>query len=227
MYKVLVVEDEKEISRIVCKYLEKEGYEYDLADNGFRGLELFSLNKYHLVLLDIMMDGIDGIEVLKRIREISDVPILMTTARVDETDRIKGFDNGADDYIVKPYSTRELMRRIRVFLKRVYPQTKEIKVENLTLDIDNKILYKDNIEIDISSLEYRLLECFMLNLNKILSREQIIEMAFSDFDGYDRSIDTYIRRIRKKIENDPKNPVLLLTKYGLGYVMKDKYEKNS
>lgn len=227
MYKVLVVEDEKDISKIVCKYLEKENYEYDLADNGFDALELFNANKYHLVLLDIMMDGIDGLEVIKRIREISNVPVLMTTAKVEEVDRIKGFDLGADDYVVKPYSPRELMRRINVFIKRVYPEQKALIVENLILNTENKILYKNNIEVKISSLEYRILECFMTNLNKVLSREQIIKMAFSDFDGYDRSIDTYIRRIRKKIESDPNKPQLLQTKYGLGYIMKEKYEKDN
>jgi DNA-binding response OmpR family regulator len=227
MYKVLVVEDEKDISKIVCKYLEKENYEYDLADNGFDALELFNLNKYHLVLLDIMMDGIDGLEVIKRIRDISDVPVLMTTAKVEEADRIKGFDLGADDYVVKPYSPRELMRRINVFIKRVYPEQKELSVENLVLNTENKTLYKDNKEVKISSLEYRIIECFMNNLNKVLSREQIIEIAFSNFDGYDRSIDTYIRRIRKKIESDPNKPRILQTKYGLGYIMKDKYEKDS
>jgi DNA-binding response OmpR family regulator len=227
MYKVLVVEDEKDISNIVCKYLEKENYEYDLADNGFDALELFNANKYHLVLLDIMMDGIDGLEVIKRIRDISDVPVLMTTAKVEEADRIKGFDLGADDYVVKPYSPRELMRRINVFIKRVYTEQKELSVENIVLNTENKTLYKDSKEVKISSLEYRIIECFMTNINKVLSREQIIEMAFSDFDGYDRSIDTYIRRIRKKIESDPNKPQLLQTKYGLGYIMKDKYEKDN
>lgn len=221
MYRILVVEDESEISSIVIKYAEKNGYECRLAENGFEALALFSDEHFHLILLDVMMPGIDGFEVLSRIREISDVPVIMLTAKQEEVDRIKGFDLGTDDYVVKPFSPRELMRRINVFLKRIYNATDELvlSVETLKLFTSSMKLFRGEDEIELTATEFKLLHTLMRNVNQVLTREQLMELAFGiGYDGFDRNIDSYIKRIRQKIELDPKNPSLLRTKYGQGYV---------
>ncbi len=221
MFRILVVEDEADISSIVMKYIEKNGYEGRLAENGFEALELFSEEQFHLVVLDIMMPGIDGFEVLARIREISEVPVIMLTAKQEEVDRIKGFEEGADDYVVKPFSPRELMSRIKVFLKRIYNDNDELVLsyEDLKLYTSSMKLYRGKEEIELTSTEFKLLFVMMRNMNQVLTREQIIESAFGmDYEGFDRSIDTYIKRIRQKIEPNPKQPLYLKTKYGSGYV---------
>ncbi|WZL80567.1 response regulator transcription factor [Vallitaleaceae bacterium 9-2] len=221
MFRILVVEDEADISSIVMKYIEKNGYEGRLAENGFEALELFSEERFHLVVLDIMMPGIDGFEVLARIREISEVPVIMLTAKQEEVDRIKGFEEGADDYVVKPFSPRELISRIKVFLKRIYNDNDELilSYEDLKLYTSSMKLYRGKEEIELTSTEFKLLFVMMRNMNQVLTREQIIESAFGmDYEGFDRSIDTYIKRIRQKIEPNPKQPLYLKTKYGSGYV---------
>ena len=220
-YQVLVVEDQKEISNIVSKYLDNEGYIVHLARDGFEALDYFNNHTVHLVLLDIMMPGIDGFVVLKEIRRISDVPVIMLTAKQEEIDRIKGFDTGADDYVVKPFSARELMRRIKVLLKRIYHESDEIiyRCGELSLHTSSMMLYKGDKEINITSAEYSLLLVMFKYQGKVLTREQLINLAYGyEYDGYDRNVDSYIKRIRQKIENDPKNPQLLITKYGTGYV---------
>jgi len=221
MFRILVVEDESEISSIVMKYIEKSGYECRLAENGFEALELFSSQHFHLIILDVMMPGIDGFEVLARIREISDVPIIMLTAKQEEVDRIKGFEEGAGDYVVKPFSPRELISRIKVFLKRIYNYGDEMILTSgqLRLFTSSMKLFQGEEEIELTSTEFKLLHVLMRNMNQVLTREQLIELAFGiDYEGFDRSIDTYIKRIRQKIEPDPKHPLYLKTKYGSGYV---------
>lgn len=221
MQKILVVEDQSEISYIVLKYLQDSGYQCDLAENGFEALELFSLHKFHLVILDVMLPGIDGFEILKRIREISEVPVIMLTARKEEIDKLKGFKGGADDYVTKPFSPNELVQRVKVFMKRVYSFGDEvvITVGSFKLYTESKQLYIDEKLIELTSAEYCLIEVLMKNHDQILSREQLIELAYGfDYDGFDRNIDTYIKRIRQKIEPNSKEPIYLKTKYGLGYV---------
>lgn len=220
-YKILVVEDQKEISDIVTKYIKKDGYDVNIAGNGFEALELFANQEFHLVLLDIMMPGINGFEVLKEIRKISDVPVIMLTAKQEEVDRLKGFETGADDYVIKPFSPRELMKRIQVFLKRVYNETDEIvyQYKNLKLFTKGMKLTKNDDEISLTAAEYKLLFVLFKNKGQILTREQLIELAYGDdYEGYDRNIDSFIKRIRQKIEDEPKTPKILLTKYGAGYV---------
>jgi len=221
VYKILVVEDQKEISEIVEKYLLKEGYEVFVAYNGFEALEIFGKSQIHLVLLDIMMPGINGIQVLEEIRKISDVPVIMMTAKGEEMDRIAGFENGADDYVVKPFSARELVKRVQVFIKRIYNESEEIilKYNNLKLYTKSMKLFKDNIEIDITAAEFKVLYVFFKNPGIVLSRESLIELAFGvGYEGYDRNIDGFIKKIRQKIEKDPRNPEFLITKYGAGYI---------
>lgn len=139
-YQIMLVEDQKEISDIVSKYLEKEGYTYYFAKDGFEALDIFNNNNIHLVLLDIMLPGIDGFEVLKEIRKVSDVPVIMLTAKQEEVDRLKGFDMGADDYVLKPFSVKELMRRIKRLIKRIYAADDEITYEYRNLSLHTKFI---------------------------------------------------------------------------------------
>ena len=221
-FKILIIEDEKNISEIVAKYLEKEGYATLIANDGIEGLALFRDSHPDLVISDVMMPTIDGFEVLREIRLISDIPVIMLTAKQEEVDRLKGFENGADDYVTKPFSPKELVRRVMVMLKRTYKviEYKQVLIEGeLKLDLNKQKLYKNEDEIDITSKEFQIIYAFFKNPRQILSREQLIELAFSnDFDGFDRTIDAHIKKIRHKIEEDTKNPKYLKTKYGAGYI---------
>ena len=221
-FKILIIEDEKNISEIVAKYLEKEGYTTLIANDGIEGLALFRDSNPDLVISDVMMPTIDGFEVLREIRLISDVPVIMLTAKQEEVDRLKGFENGADDYVTKPFSPKELVRRVMVILKRTYKaiEDKQVLIEGeLKLDLNKQKLYKNEDEIDITSKEFQIIYAFFKNPRQILSREQLIELAFSNgFDGFDRTIDAHIKKIRHKIEEDTKNPKYLKTKYGAGYI---------
>lgn len=221
-FKILIIEDEKNISEIVAKYLEKEGYTTLIASDGIEGLALFRDSNPDLVISDVMMPTIDGFEVLREIRLISDVPVIMLTAKQEEVDRLKGFENGADDYVTKPFSPKELVRRVMVMLKRTYKaiEDKQVLIEGeLKLDLNKQKLYKNEDEIDITSKEFQIIYAFFKNPRQILSREQLIELAFSNgFDGFDRTIDAHIKKIRHKIEEDTKNPKYLKTKYGAGYI---------
>lgn len=221
-FKILIIEDEKNISEIVAKYLKKEGYTTLIANDGIEGLALFRDSNPDLVISDVMMPTIDGFEVLREIRLISDVPVIMLTAKQEEVDRLKGFENGADDYVTKPFSPKELVRRVMVMLKRTYKaiEDKQVLIEGeLKLDLNKQKLYKNEYEIDITSKEFQIIYAFFKNPRQILSREQLIELAFSNgFDGFDRTIDSHIKKIRHKIEEDTKNPKYLKTKYGAGYI---------
>ncbi|SCZ80901.1 response regulator transcription factor [Acidaminobacter hydrogenoformans] len=221
MIRILVVEDESQISSIVVKYLQKNGFECHVAENGLEALQMFSEQHFHLVILDIMMPGIDGYEVLQRIREVSQVPVIMLTAKQDEVDRLKGFQIGADDYVIKPFSPRELVERVKVFLKRIYNVGDEVVISSGSLQLytSSMKLVRNGEAIDLTSTEFKILHALMKNMNQILTREQLIEMVFGvGYDGFDRNIDSYIKRIRQKIEIDPKKPEYLKTKYGQGYV---------
>lgn len=220
-YQILVVEDQEEIRSIIEKYLYKEGYDIHIAKDGFEALNRFNNSTIHLILLDIMMPGIDGFEVLKEIRKISEIPVIMLTAKQEEIDRVKGFNIGVDDYVVKPFSVKELMLRIKRLIKRVYNETYEIvyNYDDLSLHTSSMKLYRGNEEIQLTSAEYSLLHVMFRNRGQVLTREQLIELAYGhDYEGYDRNIDSYIKRIRQKIEKDPKKPKILVTKYGAGYM---------
>jgi len=221
MYSILVAEDNKDISKIVIKYLESEGYETKLAENGLEALEWFNSKEFHLVLLDIMMPGLDGFQVLEEIRKISNVPIILLTAKNEEVDRLKGFDIGADDYVVKPFSPRELMHRVKVLLKRVYNDvTDTVVYDKLELHLKSMKLFKDKQEIILTTAEFLLLKTFIRSQGHVLTRDQLIELSFGDdYEGYDRNIDSYIKRLRQKIEDNPKKPNYIQTKYGSGYIL--------
>jgi DNA-binding response OmpR family regulator len=220
-YRVLVVEDQQEIRSIVEKYLLKEGYDVLTVGDGFEALAVFNSHTVHLVLLDIMMPGIDGFEVLKEIRNVSEIPVIILTARQGEIDRVRGFRTGVDDYVVKPFSANELMLRIRRLLLRVYHETDEIvyRYEGLSLHTSSMKLYCADAEIPLTTAEYQLMHALFRNQGRVMSRERLIEQAYGDdYEGFDRNIDSYVKKIRQKIEADPRNPQILVTKYGAGYI---------
>lgn len=220
-YTILVVEDQVHIRDVVVKYLQREGYNYHEAKDGFEALDIFSKNDIHLVILDIMLPGIDGFEVLEKMRLISDVPVIMLTAKQLEIDRLKSFDYGADDYVSKPFSSNELMRRVKAILKRGYNEDNEIvyKYKDLSLYTKSMKLFKGENQVSITAAEFYLLLVMFKNKGQVLAREQLIKLAFgTEYEGYDRNIDSYIKRLRNKIEDDPREPEILLTKYGAGYI---------
>jgi DNA-binding response OmpR family regulator len=192
-----------------------------LAQDGFNALKIFNQNTYHLVILDVMMPGINGFEVLRDIRNLSNVPVIMLTAKSAEDDKITGFDIGTDDYIVKPFSPKELIRRVKAILRRVYGESDEIilSIPPFKLYETRMKLEKNDVETELTASEFRLIYTLMKHKGQILTREQIIRQAFNeDYEGVDRNIDSLIKRLRQKVEDDPKNPIFILTKYGAGYM---------
>lgn len=226
--RILIVEDDKNIMSIIEKYLINEGYTVFTAKDGLQGLTVFNEETVDLVILDVMMPKLDGFQVLKEMRSVSNIPVLMLTAKKSVDDRIKGFDCGADDYVLKPFSPREVIKRVEAIIKRTYGMDQEstvITFNKLTLDTNLQQLKSSKGSIVLTSAEFDILEVFFKNPNQVLSRGQLIEKAFGyDYDGYDRSIDTHIKRIRKKISEICEEDYIQ-TKYGAGYVLKvDRHE---
>lgn len=217
-YKILVVDDEKELSKVIVSYLEMEDYIIDIAYDGFEALKLMNTNQYHIIILDVMMPGINGFEVLSEFRKFSDTPVIMLTAKALEEDVVEGFSKGADDYVTKPFSNKELMLRIKVILKRHYKNSKIKSYENLSLDSERMVLIKDGMDIVLTHFECELMKVFFSHIDQVLTREQLLKNVFDNYEGYDRNIDSYIKRLRHKIEEDPKHPKYIHTKYGAGYM---------
>ncbi len=224
MYTILVVEDEAPIRKVIKDYLVNSGYKVIEANDGKTAMDLFLNNEIHLVLLDLMLPQLSGEEVCERIRKTSNVPIIMLTAKSEESEKIEGFSLGADDYVVKPFSTKELLVRVEALLKRTYLYkkiaSKKIYLQDnrIIIDTDDKTVKKDGQFIDLTNHEYQLLLQLSLHKGSILTRQQLIELAFGfDYDGYDRTIDAHIKNIRQKLEDNPKTPTTILTVYGVGY----------
>lgn len=225
-YKILVVDDESTLLNTVRAYLEQEGYVVQTAQNGRSALHIFRDFQPDLIVLDIMLPEIDGLEVLRQIRQSSDVYVFMLTAKADETDKIIGLGMGADDYITKPFSSRELVARIKTALRRVgggaNKQKAELISRRLRLDVDGRLAWKDDTLLDLTPIEFELLHAFMRNHGRALSREQLIEQVWGyDYYGDDRVVDVHIGRLRKKIEDDPAHPTLIATAWGAGYRFED------
>ena len=219
-YRIMIVEDEEKIRETLALYLTNAGYEVKGYANGLDALSHFGAFKPHLIILDISMPGISGLDVLTEIRAVSEIPILMLTALTTEPDRLKGFDQGADDYICKPFSPREVVSRVNVFIRRMYAsKDTTLAYGDLELNTEQKTLKKNGNAVSITTREYDLMELFFENIGYPLTREQIIQKAIGfDYEGFDRSIDAFIKNIRKKIEDDIKQPKYIRTKYGYGYV---------
>lgn len=221
---ILVVEDEKNISNVIKAYLEKEKFNVFLAYDGKSAMDLFKNEDIHLIILDLMIPKLSGIEVCKEIRGTSNVPIIMLTAKTEEDDKIKGLSIGADDYVSKPFSPKELVSRVKALLRRSYrdntPLAESLSFNNgdLEINIDKMLVRKNKNEVDFTVNEFKILLTLLSNPDQVLSREQLIQSSFGhDYDGFDRTIDTHIKNIRHKIEDNPKSPQYIKTVYGAGY----------
>ena len=217
---ILVIEDEKKISEIVGMYLGREGFKAKVADTGEKALSLLK-EHFDLIILDLMLPDIPGEDLCRMIREISDVPVIMLTAKSGEEDRIKGLGIGADDYVVKPFSPRELVARVKAHLrraKRLEKKTLSFNKGALTLDTEKLDVRKNGVPVMLTSTEFRILMAFAEKPGRVLTRLQLINMVQGyDFEGYDRTIDAHIKNLRHKIEVDQRNPVFIKTVYGVGY----------
>lgn len=221
---ILVVDDEPKILEVVLSFLESKGYSVYTAENGQTALAIFAKNNISLLLLDLMLPDISGEEICNRIRKKSRVPIIMLTAKTQENDLLRGLNIGADDYITKPFSLKELHARIETVLRRAADDLIPLVVKNswengdLVIDFEKNIVVKKGATINLTQSERKILTALIKNPGKVFTREELIETVFgSDFDGYDRVIDTHIKNLRQKLEDTPKSPKYVLTVHGLGY----------
>jgi two-component system, OmpR family, alkaline phosphatase synthesis response regulator PhoP len=229
---ILIVEDEAEIAQLIQLYLEKEGFRCRTCRDGVTALDIFQDQQPDLIILDLMIPGLDGLEVCARIRQkpgAKDPYILMLTAKGEEIDRIIGLSTGADDYMLKPFSPRELVARVRALLRRTLRQggqSRSYQTAHFTVDIDQRIAHRTTDgaaePMDLTTLEFELLSTFMSYPGRVWNRSQLIEKLWgSDFFGDERVVDTHIARLRKKIEPDPANPTFVKTVIGVGYKFED------
>ncbi len=225
MTRILIVEDEESLSEAIAFLLSKEGFEVEIAANGPSAIEKFDLHGADLILLDLMLPGLSGTEVCRQIRSKSAVPIIMLTAKDSEIDKVVGLELGADDYVTKPYSSRELIARIRAVLRRGEMSDSSVEVGVLTvgpvrLDIDRHIITVNGLPISLPLKEFELLEFLMRNAGRVLTRLQLIDRVWgSDYVGDTKTLDVHIKRLRAKIEKDPANPEYIQTVRGMGYKM--------
>lgn len=229
MIKVLIIEDEKNVIDVLQAYLTKAGYSVVSSVSGSEGLSLFYREEPDLIVLDLMLPDKTGEDICKEIRRSSNVPIIMLTAKSAVEDRIMGLSIGADDYLVKPFSPKELVMRVRTVLRRftyLEPLSDVLSFRDNDLIIDalqHKTL-KKGVDVNLTPIEFKLLSLLVANPNKVHTRDELIEKVLGfDFNGYDRAIDSHIKNLRKKIEDDPKQPIYVKTVFGVGY----KFEGNS
>lgn len=230
MAKILVVDDEKMIVKGIRFSLLQEGWEVDQAYDGEEGLALAKKNVYDMILLDIMLPKMNGLQVCQQIREFSTMPIIMLTAKGDDMDKIIGLEYGADDYITKPFNILEVKARMKAIMRRNNLQAEKLKEQNksfisagdLNLDTENERLFIQGKEVAVTQKEYELLKLLASSPNKVFSREKLMETIWgADFPGDIRTVDVHIRRLREKIETNPAEPEYILTKWGTGYFCKD------
>ncbi|NHI17852.1 response regulator transcription factor [Microbacterium excoecariae] len=223
MTRVLLVEDEPDLADPLAYLLQREGYEVEIADDGEKGLRMFREQGADVILLDLMLPGIPGTEVCRQVRTTSAVPIVMLTAKDSEVDIVVGLELGADDYVTKPYSSRELLARMRAVLRRSATAEEDLDEHVLEggrvmLDIDRHTVAVDGEQINMPLKEFELLELLMRNTGRVLTRGQLIDRVWgSDYFGDTKTLDVHIKRIRSRIERVPSQPVMLVTVRGLGY----------
>ena len=226
MSRVLVVDDEKLIVKGIRFSLEQDNYQVDCAYDGEEALELAKTNTYDIVLLDVMLPKLNGFEVCQQIREFSNVPIIMLTAKGDDMDKILGLEYGADDYITKPFNILEVKARIKAIMRRLSPKKEAVaknenlflEVKDMKLDIEGHRVYIRDKEINLTSKEFELLELLISHPNKVYSREKLLKLVWgADYPGDVRTVDVHIRRLREKVEENPGEPKYVHTKWGVGY----------
>ncbi len=231
--KILVVEDEREIGLLLKKYLMVENYEVTCAEDGKKGLDFFGSDVYDLVISDIMMPIMDGIELCKEIRKTSNVPIIFLTAKDDEVDKLIGLMQGADDYITKPFSIKEVVARVKAILRRYLELSQGVipisilDEKGIYINFTNSIVKKNGEAITLRAKEYEILRLLAKQPEKVFSKSQIFEKVWgSEYLGDDNTVMVHIRRIRNKLENDPNEPKLIKTVWGLGYKFTLKDDSN-
>lgn len=223
--KILVVDDEKLIVKGIKFSLEQEGYIVDCAYDGEEGLEKARTGQYDMVLLDLMMPKIDGMEACRQIREFSDIPVIMLTAKGDDMDKILGFENGADDYITKPFNILEVKARIKaIFRRNVGSESRSqlpanvIEIAGLRMDFEGRNVWVDDKEMNLTVKEFDLLDLLIKNCGKVYSRESLLNLVWGyEYPGDVRTVDVHVRRLREKIEPNPSEPRYVHTKWGVGY----------
>lgn len=214
-----MVDDEPQIVDLLRSYLRRDGFEVDDAGDGEAALAACAHLRPDLVILDLMLPKVDGREVCRRIRETSHTPIIMLTARDEETDKLVGLELGADDYITKPFSPREVVARVRAVLRRGSRETVEmVRAGDLVIDLRAHEVSLEGRRVDLTPTEFRLLETLASHPNQVFTRMQLIDRVQGHaFEGYERTVDAHIKNLRGKVELDPKNPRYILTVYGVGY----------
>ena len=224
-YKILVVDDEKLIVKGIKFSLEQDGMEIDVAYDGEEALNLIRKNDYDLAVLDVMLPKMDGLQVCREVREFSQMPIIMVTAKGEDMDKIMGLEYGADDYMTKPFNTLELKARIKAVLRRSTaantekaPVKNEIQIRDLLIDLDSRRVFVDGKEAFLTAKEFDLLELLMKTPGKVYSREKLLDTVWGfDYPGDVRTVDVHVRRLREKIEKKPSAPEYIFTKWGVGY----------
>ncbi len=225
-YKILVVDDEKLIVKGIKFSLEQDDMEVTAAYDGEEALNLIKENEFDLVVLDVMLPKMDGLEVCQQTRGFSQIPIIMVTAKSEDMDKILGLEYGADDYIVKPFNILELKARIKAILRRSIkkvdvkeiPKKKVLEIRGLKLEYDSRRVFIDGREANLTAKEFDLLELFMENQGKVYSRDNLLDMVWGfDYPGDARTVDVHVRRLREKIETNPSDPKYIFTKWGVGY----------
>lgn len=225
--RILVVDDEQLLVKGIKFNLENEGWQVDACYDGASAVEMAAAEQYDLIILDLMMPKMDGLEACMHIRENSNVPIIMLTAKDEATDKLIGFEYGADDYITKPFNILELKARARALLRRSAAAMSKpteyhaLSCADFSLDPDLRIARKNGMEIDLTVKEFDLMELMMRSPGKAFSRETLLNTIWGyGYQGEERTVDVHIRRLREKLENDPANPTHLITKWGIGYFFK-------
>ncbi len=226
--RILVVDDERLIVKGIKFSLEQDGMTVDVAFDGEEALRLAKMYEYNLVVLDVMLPKIDGLQVCQQIRGFSQVPVIMVTAKGDDMDKIMGLEYGADDYITKPFNILELKARIKAILRRSTPKMDEfeqrknaLKVRGLMIELDSRRAFIDNNEINLTAKEFDLVQLLMEHQSKVYSRESLLNTVWGyDYPGDIRTVDVHIRRLREKIEENPSEPKYIHTKWGVGYYFK-------
>ena len=219
--RVLVVDDEKLIVKGIRFSLEQEGMQVDCAYDGQEALDKIKENTYDVILLDVMLPKYNGYEVCQQVREFSDVPIIMVTAKDDDMDKILGLDNGADDYITKPFNILEVKARIKAIMRRSSKKEEEVKEATygeLTIDCSSRRVYVEGKEANLTAKEFDVLELLVFHPNKVYDRDALLDLVWGkDYPGDARTVDVHIRRLREKIEKNPSEPKYVHTKWGVGY----------
>lgn len=224
--RILVVDDEKVIVKGIKFNFENEGYQVDTAFDGEEAVELVMTNSYDLVIMDLMMPKLDGLQACMKIREFSTVPIIMLTARSEDMDKIIGFEYGADDYVTKPFNILELKARVRAILRRsmqvsLSEDNSKITIGHITLDTNTRLAESNGTIVELTGKEYDLIELMMKNPGRVYSRENLLDIIWGgDYQGDIRTVDVHVHRIRDKLERNPAEPERIMTKWGVGYYFK-------